>query len=186
MVILHSSLLLKKWQMLKWLKHAKRCLSNSKGCCQWCVCFGKSKFDKKVKVHTNANNFGIRGILMQNKHLVAYGSKKLIGRQLRWPTHENKLYAIVHCLKARRYYVGGRKTKDFKDNIWFKYVDIKMQAISQELRWCNTIILMDAIKSSPEAVTSDVFFVAHVPLKKGKKHVMTPSGGRTRNLRWAS
>ena len=65
---------------------------------------------------------------MQDSHPVAYESRKLTGSQLRWPTHEKKLYAVVHCLKSWRHYVNGRKTKVFTDNISLKYLDTKAQA----------------------------------------------------------
>ena len=53
--------------------------------------------------------------------------------QLQWPTHENELYAEVHCLKSWRHYVGGRKTKIFTDNILLKYLDTNAQTTPKEL-----------------------------------------------------
>lgn len=44
----------------------------------------------------------------------------------------------------------------------------------------------EAMKSSPEAVTNKEVFVVCVPQRKDEKHVLMPSGGRTRKLRWAS
>jgi hypothetical protein len=80
---------------------------------------------------------------MQDGHPVAYESRKLTGSQLRWPTHVKELYAVVHCLKSWRQYVGGIKTKVFTDNISLKYLDTKAQATTMELRWYDTIISMD-------------------------------------------
>ena len=101
------------------------------------------EFDKEFEVHTDASSFAIGGVLMQDGHPVAYESRKLTGSQLRWPTHEKELYAVVHCFKSWRHYVGGRKTKVFTDNISLKYLDTKAQATSKELRWYDTIISMD-------------------------------------------
>ena len=96
------------------------------------------------EVHTDASGFAIGGVLMQDGHPEAYESRKLTDSQLRWPTHEKELYAVVHCLKSCRHYVGGRKTKVFTDNISLKYLDTKTQATPKELRWYDTIISMDA------------------------------------------
>ena len=46
------------------------------------------EFDKEFEVHTDASGFAIDGVLMQDRHPVAYESRKLIGSQLRWPIHE--------------------------------------------------------------------------------------------------
>ena len=62
---------------------------------------------------------------MEDGHLVPYKSRKLTDSQLRWPTQEKKLYAVVHCLKSWRHYVGGRKIKVFTNNISLMYLDIK-------------------------------------------------------------
>ena len=44
--------------------------------------------DNKFDVHTDARGFAIGGVLMQDGHLVVYESSKLMGSQLKWPTHE--------------------------------------------------------------------------------------------------
>jgi hypothetical protein len=37
---------------------------------------------------------------MQEEHPIAFENKKLVGAQLRWPTHEKELFAMVNCLKC--------------------------------------------------------------------------------------
>lgn len=95
-------------------------------------------------MHIDANGFGIGGVLMQDGNSVAYKSHKLTDSQLRWPIHEKKLYAIVHCLKAWRHYVDGKKTKVFTYSISVKFLSSKAQTTSKELCWYDTIISMDA------------------------------------------
>jgi hypothetical protein len=101
------------------------------------------EFDKKFEVHTDPSGFSIAGVLMQDGHPVAYESRKLTGSELRWPTHEKELYAVLHCLKSWRHYVRGGKTKVFTDNISLKYLDTKAQSTLKELRWYDTIISMN-------------------------------------------
>jgi hypothetical protein len=71
------------------------------------------EFDKKFGVHTDASDFAIGGVLMQDNHPIAYESCKLADSQLRWRTHEKELYAVVHGLKSWRHYIGRMKTKIF-------------------------------------------------------------------------
>lgn len=59
---------------------------------------------------------------------IAFESRKLMGSQLRWPTHEKEVFTIVHCLKTWRHYLGSLKTKVFTDNISLKYLETKAQA----------------------------------------------------------
>ena len=50
------------------------------------------KFDKNFEVHTDASDFVIEGVLMQDGLPVVYESRKLARIQLRWSIHENKNY----------------------------------------------------------------------------------------------
>lgn len=79
-------------------------------------------------MHTDASGFAIGRVLMQKGRPIAYESRKLTGSQLRWPTYEKELFAVVHCLEVWRHYLGGRETKVFTNNISFKYFETKAQA----------------------------------------------------------
>ena len=53
---------------------------------------------KVFKVHTDASDFAIRGILMQNRHLIAFESRKLNNIERRYTIQEKKITAIIHFL----------------------------------------------------------------------------------------
>eukprot|EP00253_Pinus_taeda_P026211 PITA_26211 len=55
-------------------------------------------FGRPFEVHTNASDFSIGGVLMQDGHPVAYESRKLQDRERRYPVHEKEMTAIIHCL----------------------------------------------------------------------------------------
>ena len=48
---------------------------------------------------------------MQKGQQVAFENKKLLDVERRWPTHENEMWAVVHCLKLWQHYLGLEYTK---------------------------------------------------------------------------
>jgi len=56
-------------------------------------------FDKEFEIHSNASDFAIGGILVQEGRPMAFESKKLSETERRWPTHEKEMY-IVSRLEA--------------------------------------------------------------------------------------
>ncbi|KAL2632608.1 hypothetical protein R1flu_004087 [Riccia fluitans] len=101
------------------------------------------EFDKPFEVHTDASDYAIGGVLAQNARPIAYESRKLSERESHWPTHEKELYAVVYYLKKWQYYLGLHKTKVYTDNISIKYFEMMDQVTPKQLRWHDTLALMD-------------------------------------------
>ena len=101
------------------------------------------EFDKLFEVYTDASDFAIGGVLMQNGRSIAYESKKLDGCQRRWPTHEKEFFVVVHCLKTWQHYLGLYKTKVYTDNVSLKYFETQAQVSAKQLRWHDTLALMN-------------------------------------------
>ncbi len=57
-------------------------------------------FTKPFEVHIDTNKFAIIGMLVQEKHPITFENKKLVKAQLRWPTHEKKLFVMASCFKC--------------------------------------------------------------------------------------
>lgn len=57
--------------------------------------FKYSDISKPFEVHTDVNDFAIGSILMQNGRRIVFEIKKLIGAQLKWPTHYKDLFVVV-------------------------------------------------------------------------------------------
>ena len=53
---------------------------------------------KVFEVHMDTSYFTIGGVLMQDKHLVAFESCKLNDMEIRYTVQENEMIAIVYCL----------------------------------------------------------------------------------------
>jgi hypothetical protein len=57
-------------------------------------------FDKDFEIHSNASDFAIGGVIVQDGRPVAFESKKLTETKRRWPTHEMEMWVVIHCLKT--------------------------------------------------------------------------------------
>jgi hypothetical protein len=57
-------------------------------------------FDKDFEIHSNASDFAIGGVLVQDGRPVAFENKKLSETKRRSPTHEKEMWAVIHCLKT--------------------------------------------------------------------------------------
>ena len=53
---------------------------------------------KVFEVHMDTSYFTIGGVLMQDKHLVAFESCKLNDMEIRYTVQENEMTAIIYCL----------------------------------------------------------------------------------------
>jgi len=53
--------------------------------------------EKPFKLHTDAFDFAISGVLMQDGHLVAFKSRKLNDTKKRHTVQEKEMTVVVHC-----------------------------------------------------------------------------------------
>ena len=74
-------------------------------------------FELPFEVYTDASNKAIDSVLMQEKHPVAYKSRKLNDTEQKCSAHEKEMIAVVYCLLAWRVYLLGSKFVVRTDNV---------------------------------------------------------------------
>jgi hypothetical protein len=100
-------------------------------------------FDKKFEIHSHASDFAIGGVLVQEGRPVAFESKKLSETERRWPTHEKKMWAVIHCLKTWGHYKGSKDVVVWTDNVTLNYFSTQPKLSSKQVRWQDTLALFN-------------------------------------------
>ncbi len=121
-------------------------------------------FDKDFEIHSDAFNFAIGEILVQEGKPVAFESKKLDEMEWRWPTHEKEMWAVIHCLKTWGHYIGSKDVMVWTDNVTLKYFATQPKLSSKQVRWQNTLALFNVDiwhKPGKENVVPDVLSRKH-------------------------
>ncbi|TYK15859.1 reverse transcriptase [Cucumis melo var. makuwa] len=68
---------------------------------------GIADVTKPFEVETDASDYALGGVLLQNGHPIAYESQKLNVAERRYTVSEKDMLAVVHCLRAWRQYLLG-------------------------------------------------------------------------------
>ena len=55
---------------------------------------------KVFEVHIDASNFAIGEVFMQERHPIAFESRKLNDTEMRYTMQEKKMTTIIHCLRT--------------------------------------------------------------------------------------
>jgi hypothetical protein len=78
---------------------------------------------------------GLRGLLMQNGHVIGYESKNLKEHERKYGTHDLELATIIHALRMWMHYLMGNKFKLRIENIGLKYLFEQLTLNANKTRW---------------------------------------------------
>lgn len=81
-------------------------------------------FTKEFKLNTDASNFAIGAVLLQDNHPIAYASRTLNDHEIRYNTTEKELLAVVWAIKYFRPYIYGK--------------EFELKTDHQALKWLHT------------------------------------------------
>ncbi|CAN6566578.1 unnamed protein product [Malus baccata var. baccata] len=113
---------------------------------------------KPFELHTDASDFDIGGVLMQEGHPIAYESRKLNNAEKRYTTHEKEMTAIIHCLRVWRHYLLGTPFIIKTDNVATSYFQTQQKLTPKQARWQEFLAEFDyklEYKQGKENVVAD-------------------------------
>ncbi len=100
-------------------------------------------FNKDFEIHSDASDFAIGGVIVQDGRPMAFESKKLSETERRWPTHEKEMWAVIHCLKTWGHYIGSKDVVVWTNNVTLKYFSTQPKLSSKQVRWQHTLALFN-------------------------------------------
>ncbi|KAG9447517.1 hypothetical protein H6P81_013645 [Aristolochia fimbriata] len=98
---------------------------------------------KPFKVHTDASNFAIGGVLEQEGHPIAFERRKLNETEQRYIVQEREMTAIVHCLRTWRHYLLGSRFVVKTDNVPSSYFLTQKKLSPKQARWQDFLAEFD-------------------------------------------
>ncbi|XP_071924797.1 uncharacterized protein [Coffea arabica] len=104
-------------------------------------------------VYTDASKEGLGCVLMQNRKVIAYASRKLKTHEQNYPTHDLELAAVVFALKKWRHYLYG---VTFEANVVADALSRKAQLASSIVREWG--LLEDVCEWKPRLESEKVVF----------------------------
>ncbi|KAL8120200.1 hypothetical protein AgCh_017373 [Apium graveolens] len=90
-------------------------------------------------IYSDASHKGLGCVLMQHGKVIAYASRKLKEYEVRYPTHDLELAAIVFALKMWRHYLYGEKCEIYTDHKSLKYIFTQKELHMRHRRWLELI-----------------------------------------------
>jgi len=138
-----TNLLKKSSIIYEWEGACDKAFETLKGILMKALVLKLPDFDEDFEIHSDASDFAIGGVLMQEGRPVAFESKKLSEMERRWPTHEKEMWAVIHCLKTWGHYIGSKDVVVWIDNVTLKYFATQPKLSSKQVRWQDTLALFN-------------------------------------------
>jgi hypothetical protein len=95
--------------------------------------------DKDYTVYCDASKNGLGCVLMQDRKVIAYGSRQLRPHEVNYPTHDLELAAVVFALKGWRHFLYGSKCELYTDHKSLKYFFTQKELNMRQQRWLELI-----------------------------------------------
>jgi hypothetical protein len=95
-----TNLLKKSSETYKWDGACNEAFETLKGILVKASMLKLPDFNKDFEIHSDASNFAIGEVLLQDERSVAFESKKLSEIERRWPRHEKEMWVVIHCFKT--------------------------------------------------------------------------------------
>ena len=90
-------------------------------------------------IYSDASHKGLGCVLMQHDKVIAYASRQLKEYEIRYPTHDLELAAIMFALNIWRHYLYGKRCEIYIDHKSLKYIFTHKELNIRQRRWLELI-----------------------------------------------
>lgn len=104
-----------------------------------CLVLALPDFTQPCVLECDASGQGIGVVLMQNRHLIAYESRKLRDTERLYSTYDKEMLAIMHALATFRHYLVGTKFVVRIDHNSLKYFLEQKDLNERQQKWVSKI-----------------------------------------------
>jgi hypothetical protein len=94
---------------------------------------------KEYTVYCDVSKNGLGCVLMQDRKIIAYGSRQLRPYEVNYPTHDLELAAVVFAWKGWRHFLYGAKCELYTDHKSLKYFFTQKELNMRQRRWLELI-----------------------------------------------
>ena len=108
-----------------------------------CPVLALPNFRKPFELHCDAFGEGVGAVLMQDKHPIAYESKKLRGLERSFSIYDKEMLAIMHALAKFRQYLVGSKFSIKTDHNSLKHFLGQREFNERKQKWVSKLQAYD-------------------------------------------
>ena len=101
---------------------------------------------KPYEVVTDASDYGLGAVLLQEGHPVAFESRKLNSAELNYTVTEKEMLAVVHALRVWRCYLEGAEFTVFTDHVSNTFFQTQPNLSRRQARWSEFLQRFGVIK----------------------------------------
>ncbi|KAJ9542547.1 hypothetical protein OSB04_029053 [Centaurea solstitialis] len=131
--------LTKKDVKFEWTSTCERAFNNLKGKLTSAPILTLPNGTDGFVVYCDASKLGLGCVLMQDRKVIAYASRKLKVHELNYPTHDMELAAVVFALKIWRHYLYGVKCQIYTDHKSLQYLLNQKELNMRQRRWIELL-----------------------------------------------
>ncbi|KAE8724094.1 hypothetical protein F3Y22_tig00010927pilonHSYRG00135 [Hibiscus syriacus] len=127
--------LLKKGKAWEWSEQCQKAFEDLTTAVSQEPILALPDFTILFKVHTDASDFAIGGVLMQEGHPIAFESRKLNDTKRRYTVQEKEMTTIIYCLRIWRHYLLGAHFTIKTNNVATSYFQTQKKLSPKQARW---------------------------------------------------
>jgi hypothetical protein len=127
----------------KWNDEAQVTMEKMKEVMSTCPVLALPDFGIPFTLECDASGEGIGAVLMQNRHPLAYESRKLRGPELLYSIYDKEMLAIMHALAKFRQYLVGARFVVKSDHNSLKYLLEQKDLNERQQKWVSKIQAYD-------------------------------------------